>query len=134
MHKFDVKSMAKLDSPERRSVLPPDKIIEILGLNPGDTVADMGCGIGYFTFPVSLAVGSTGKVYAMENDLFWPDEAVDVGLVIFVLHEARDTRKFLSEVKRILRTGGILALIDWEKRETPQGPPVKQRIDKECVA
>jgi len=65
-HKFDVKSFAKLDNPERRKSLPADAILHKFDLEDGDVVADVGCGIGYFTFPASSVVGLTGKVLAMD--------------------------------------------------------------------
>jgi ubiquinone/menaquinone biosynthesis C-methylase UbiE len=160
-HKFDVKSLLKLDNPERRKILPADEILHKFDLEDGDVVADIGCGIGYFTFPASSIVGLTGKVLAMdisdemieqvreraklcevpnietikidEQDFGLPDSSVDVEIVFFVLHEAQNALQFIFELNRILKLGGKLALIDWEKREMPQGPPVAHRIDRQDV-
>lgn len=157
-HKFDVKSLAKLDTSERRKMLPPDETLHKFGLSQGDIVADVGCGIGYFSLPASTIVGLTGKVLAMdisdemleqvrekahqfgavnietikieEQDFLLADGSVDVEIVFFVLHEAQEAHQFIFELNRILKPGGKLALIDWEKRETPHGPPVAHRIDK----
>ncbi|MBU2702302.1 hypothetical protein Ga0466249_003429 [Sporomusaceae bacterium BoRhaA] len=41
-HKFDVKSFAKLDNPERRKSLPADEILHKFDLENGDVVADVG--------------------------------------------------------------------------------------------
>ncbi|WP_215829676.1 class I SAM-dependent methyltransferase [Pelorhabdus rhamnosifermentans] len=160
-HKFDVKSFAKLDNPERRKSLPADAILHKFDLEDGDVVADVGCGIGYFTFPASSVVGLTGKVLAMdisdemieqvrdraklcgvtnietikidEQNFLLPDGSVDVEIVFFVLHEAQNALQFIFELNRILKPGGKLALIDWEKKEMPQGPPVTHRIDRQEV-
>ena len=39
-----------------------------IGIRKGHTVVDFGCGTGYYTFPASLVVQSTGRVYAVDND------------------------------------------------------------------
>ncbi|MDP6635728.1 MAG: class I SAM-dependent methyltransferase [Phycisphaerae bacterium] len=44
----------------------PARVVADLGLKEGSTVADVGCGSGYFTFRLSKAVGEKGKVFATE--------------------------------------------------------------------
>ena len=44
----------------------PTIVIEALRLRPGDTVADLGAGSGYYTFRLSPVVGDTGKVLAID--------------------------------------------------------------------
>lgn len=46
----------------------PDAVIEALGIQPGDTLADVGAGGGYFTFRLARAVGDAGRVYAVDVD------------------------------------------------------------------
>jgi predicted methyltransferase len=46
----------------------PERVIEALALGPGDRVADIGAGDGYFVPWLSRAVGPTGRVYAVEVD------------------------------------------------------------------
>lgn len=65
-HKFDPKKFTKLDSPERRKLLPPEAVIEKIELNEGQKVVDIGCGIGYFTFPMARVVGENGFVYGVD--------------------------------------------------------------------
>ena len=55
-----------LDSPTRRWLQPPDKVIERSGIKPGMIVLDLGCGSGAFTMPVARVVGEGGKVYAVD--------------------------------------------------------------------
>lgn len=158
-HKFDIKSSAKLDNQERRKRLPPDEILHKFGISQGDIVADVGCGIGYFTIPASTIVGTDGKIFAMdisdemlvhtqekaqqagaanietikisEHDILLPESSVNVGVIFFVLHEAQEPRRFLTELNRIIKPGGKLAIIDWEKREMTQGPPAAHRVSNE---
>jgi len=44
----------------------PQKVIDQVGLKEKMIVADFGCGHGYFTLPVAKAVGSEGKVFAID--------------------------------------------------------------------
>jgi len=159
VHKFDSRSSAKLDNDDRRKRLPPDIILEKFGLRRGNIMADIGCGIGYFTLPASAIAGPEGKVFAMdvsnemliqtqekahlakatnieallisENDFLLQEKSVDIALVFFVLHEAEEPERFLAELYRIIKPGGRLAILDWEKREMPQGPPVEHRISNQ---
>src|SRR5262245_42117208 len=43
-----------------------DRVIESLEIRPGDRVADIGSGGGYFVFALAKAVGADGKVYAVD--------------------------------------------------------------------
>lgn len=44
----------------------PAAMIRKLDIVPGTTVADFGCGAGYFTFEAAKAVGAEGRVYALD--------------------------------------------------------------------
>lgn len=52
----------------RKSWQNTDEIIQQLGLDAGSTVADLGCGPGYFTIPIVKAIGSGGKIFAVDED------------------------------------------------------------------
>lgn len=160
-HKFNVSNRHKLDNDKKREFLPPYQTLENLGLQPGDIMADIGCGIGYFTIPASEVVGETGKVFAMdisfemiqevekkaeennitniktivteENDLKVDDGAVTYAFICTVLHEVENIHKFLNEVKRIMAEGERIAVIEWQKTESDWGPPLEHRLDKACV-
>src|SRR5580692_2506973 len=55
-----------LDRREREEEEHPDKVLDALDLRPGEVVADLGAGSGYFTFRMAPKVGETGKVLAVE--------------------------------------------------------------------
>src|SRR5262245_36607970 len=59
---------ASLNSPWRARWQQPDAVIRALAVQPGNQVADLGAGGGYFTFRLADAVGPTGKVYAVDVD------------------------------------------------------------------
>lgn len=46
----------------------PEEVIHALSIQPGDHIADLGAGSGYFTFRLADAVGPTGRVYAVDID------------------------------------------------------------------
>jgi ubiquinone/menaquinone biosynthesis C-methylase UbiE len=46
----------------------PDRVVAELGLRPGDRVADLGAGGGYFTPHLARAVAPSGVVYAVDTD------------------------------------------------------------------
>ncbi len=160
VHKFNPENKTKLDNEWRRENLPPVETLEKLGLKASDSVADIGCGIGYFTIPAAKMIGDN-CAYALDTspemlaevvqrseaaglnniktvkteelDLLIPDEAVSFALLVNVIHEIVDKNQFLEEISRILKPGGRLAIIDWEKAQTPMGPPLDHRISKEEV-
>jgi ubiquinone/menaquinone biosynthesis C-methylase UbiE len=144
-----------LDGEERRKILPARLLLKQMKIKEGDTVLDFGAGIGYFSIPALDSVGDTGTVIAIDlsdrmleelrrragkrtnlmmyhaNDL--GTLTADVILLITVLHEVEHPQKFLESCFTHLRPGGRIFVIDWQKKETPRGPPVSERITKEEV-
>src|SRR5947208_6293033 len=55
-----------LERPEREREERPDLLVEALKLEPGDVVADIGAGTGYYTWRLAKAVGDRGLVYAVD--------------------------------------------------------------------
>ncbi len=157
-HKFDVNNMNRLDSTERRKMLPPEETLINAGLAKNDIFIDIGCGIGYFSIPASKIVGPKGKVFALDTSNEMLEELnkrinenkitnivkihsapynfhLDQGTGTFalmsnVLHEVDDKLLFLKETNKILKTEGKLCIIEWQKKETEKGPPVKDRLSE----
>ena len=159
MHKFNPINKKKLDNPERRKMLPPEIVLQKLGLKEDDDMADIGCGVGYFTFPAAEIISSENEIYAIdiseemleevekeskekeiknislvkstEYDLKLEDGKVSFALMVNVLHETDDKVRMLKEIHRILRTDGRIAIVDFEKKQTESGPPLDHRISKD---
>lgn len=157
-HKFDAKNKHKLDNEKRRKMLPPEQTLISLGLKEGDTMADIGCGIGYFTVPASKIVGENGKIYAMdihpemleevhvkvkennisnietvlteEYDLKLEADKITIAFICTVLHEIEDKAKFISEIKKSICDKGRIVIVEWQKIKSEFGPPVEHRLDK----
>ncbi|HLI62491.1 MAG TPA: class I SAM-dependent methyltransferase, partial [Terriglobales bacterium] len=54
------------DTPGRGQKLHINQVMDILGITPGKTVADIGAGGGWFTVRAARRVTSTGTVYAVD--------------------------------------------------------------------
>jgi Protein-L-isoaspartate(D-aspartate) O-methyltransferase (PCMT) len=55
-----------LEDPKRDAYQKPHEVLTALGLKPGEIIADIGAGSGYFTFHLAHHVGDKGKVYAVD--------------------------------------------------------------------
>jgi serine/threonine protein kinase/SAM-dependent methyltransferase len=60
--------VGEFESADREAVQKPVEVLAALGLRPGEHVADIGSGTGYFTVPVAKLVGPSGRVWAVEID------------------------------------------------------------------
>lgn len=56
-------------NPHRELWEKSSKMIEALDLKPGESVADIGSGPGFFSFKFAKLVGPTGKVLAIDNNI-----------------------------------------------------------------
>ena len=150
---FDPKKIHLLESEKRRSYLDPNKIMSFLGLQPNYIVADLGCGSGVFSIPLSKKVK---KVYGIDiepkmiqaldekilkkniiniktllsNGTKIPLETASLDLLITVntLHEFKNRNKVFKEIYRVLNPTGKLAVVDFKKKKEGFGPPSKIRI------
>jgi len=158
-HRFDPTHVHRLDNPERRKSLPPEQLLEHLPINQMDDILDIGAGTGYFTFPA--AEKTSGTVFALDVEpkmleilqqklddqsihnvkllqgeiehLPLEDAKVDHVIASLVLHEVDPLEKGLSEIARVLKPGGHLFCLDWEKVESEQGPPLHHRIHSDDI-
>jgi ubiquinone/menaquinone biosynthesis C-methylase UbiE len=161
VHKFNINKRKKLDSEERKRLLAPYETLLKLGLQEKHNVADIGCGTGLFTIPASEICGKNAIVYAIdiseemlsevkerslkeglkhiqtvksdEYDFKLKENIVDFVLICTVLHEIDDKKRFLDEAKRICKSGGEIAVIEFNETQTIFGPPISHRIDRKQV-
>jgi ubiquinone/menaquinone biosynthesis C-methylase UbiE len=58
-----------------------------------------------------------------------PEASLDLVLLANTLHGSQNRSSMLQEVMRLLRPGGYLLIIEWNKEETPPlGPPLQDRL------
>jgi ubiquinone/menaquinone biosynthesis C-methylase UbiE len=79
------------DKPGRAEQLQIDRVMDILGIVPGKSVADIGAGSGFFTVLAARRVGDKGTVYAVDIN---PDAIQYI--------DARMKKEDLHNVKTIL--------------------------------
>lgn len=137
--------------------LPPAEVILALGLEAGESVADIGAGTGYFTLPMANAVGSSGRVYAVDaqpqmlellrqkldpaansnielvqaeaDSTQLPASSCDLVYLANVWHEFDDRPAVLREARRVLKDSGRIAILDWRPDVEPEhGPPLAIRL------
>ena len=135
-----------LDSEERVESLRVAEVVEALEVEAGTSVADIGAGTGLFTWPLSVAAGEEGTVYAVDinptllahleeqtrernlenvqvvrggfDDPLLP-EPVDLIFICDTLHHIDAPDRYLRTLRQHLRPGGRVAVIDFRSGESP---------------
>lgn len=125
---------------ERDRNLQVERVMDVLGLQPGSFVADIGAGSGWFTVRAARRVGSRGRVYAVEinrdylkyietralreklsnvrtvlgkeDDPLLPPQSVDAVLILKTYHEIAQPILLLKRLRQSMRSGARLGIID----------------------
>jgi ubiquinone/menaquinone biosynthesis C-methylase UbiE len=134
-----------LARPEREKEERPEQALDAIGVEKGSTVADVGCGPGYFTSRLARRVGLEGTVYGediqpgMLNDLVTnmraqglnnvkpvlgtetdpklPKEAVDLIILVDVYHEFSHPQEMLRGMRESLKPNGRLVLLEYRAED-----------------
>ena len=138
-----------LTRPEREAEEAPDAALDAIGIPPGAMVADVGAGVGYFTWRLAERVQPNGIIYAndiqpemlgllrknmaarhltnfeavqgREDDPKLPPGRMDLVLLVDVYHEFSQPQKMLQKIRESLKPDGRLVLIEYRK-EDPSVP------------
>jgi ubiquinone/menaquinone biosynthesis C-methylase UbiE len=117
----------------------PEKMLKDY-IREGDTVLDVGPGMGYFTIPMARMVGESGKVIAADVQqkmlAFVESKAekvglaqrieprlvsqnslgihvqIDFALAFWMVHEVPDQNRFLEELKSLIKPGGLFLMVE----------------------
>jgi arsenite methyltransferase len=148
-----------LEDPKRDAYQKPHEVLTALGLKPGEVIADIGAGSGYFTFRLAHHVGDTGKIYAVDvspdmilhinrrirelkvdnvisiladpDDPLLPDASVNRFFFSNSWHHIDNPTKYLALMKKMLKPAGEIMIIDFHKKDLPVGPPMPMKIARE---
>src|SRR2546430_8418418 len=138
-----------LERPEREDEERPSLALPALKLKPGDAVADIGAGSGYYTRRLAKLVGDKGVVYAVDiqqemldlltnkmaelsihnvkavlgdvKDPKLPGTSVDLALLVDVYHEFDYPYEMIQGICAALKPGGRIAFIEF-RGEDPKVP------------
>jgi len=150
--------IAFLESKQRERLIPPETLISEMPIEKNHTLLDIGAGTGFFTIP--MAQNTSGKVYAMDPDrrmlsiiedkakekgltnieliqdyienLNLQNDSVDFAMASLILHEVSSLSKALSKIYEVLKSGGHLLCLEYEKDDLiVEGPPMSIRIGSE---
>jgi len=141
------------------SLLDKNSILAHLRIESGQVILDAGCGDGYMSKEFAKLTGSKGKVYALDPDPLsidtleaettgtnivplvgditietkLPAGSIDLVYLSTVVHgfSKSQMKGFATETNRLLKPGGILAVIEIQKEDTPFGPPLEIRVSPE---
>ena len=130
-----------LEREERVLEERPEAVLDALALEPGDVVADVGCGSGYYARRMSRRVAPEGRVFCVEiqqemldlmqqladgegatgiipvlgdvDDPKLPAGEVDWIILADVYHEMSDYEAMLAGMRAALAPGGRVALLEY---------------------
>lgn len=151
------KYIKRFEDPVRDEWQKPDVVVESLHLKPGMNVADIGAATGYFTrrlakqvmpggyalgvdiedgfFPYMLKRGYEDGVYnlfpvkALPDDPRLPENSLDLILIVDTLHHIEGRAAYYEKLKKGLRSGGRVVVVDFKKDEDiPVGPGPEMRL------
>lgn len=125
-----------IDNPLRRRYI--GSMLKRIGIRPGERVLELGPGPGAFTVDAARGAGAGGQVIALDiqpqmvvrvqkrireagvdnvticvasaHDLPLPDGSVDRAFLVTVLPEIPDQDRALAELRRVIRSGGVLSI------------------------
>ena len=133
--------LRKLDDPARDEWQKPDEVLRSLELPPGAVVGEIGAGTGYFTLRLARmaahvfaseaapqmlevlrerlaasALRNVTPVLGLADDPFLPSGRCDLILNVNAYHHFPEPPSFLRRIKRALRPGGRIAIVDFHEK------------------
>jgi SAM-dependent methyltransferase len=137
------------EDPQRAENLQIERVMDVLKIREGSSVADIGAGSGWFTVRAARRVGPRGTVFAVEinqdflkhieeratteklsnirtvlgreDDPLLPEKSVDAVLLLKTYHEIAQPVRLLARLRRSLREGALVGIIDRDGKGDDHG-------------
>ena len=157
--KFDPKKLQKLNNPKRLADIPPEYICDKLAIQKPDVLVEIGAGTAFFSIAflqhlqpsaiyacdvsevmINWIKKNVSPIYPIiiplkseERSVPLKDEIAELVFMVNLHHELDNASSTVTEAYRILKPGGEIFIVDWKKKEMPEGPPEKIRYLPEQV-
>ena len=152
---MDPARIERLRSPERLEYFDPEEIWRVLRPAPDCTLIDIGTGVGFVALPfakrypeatvygcdilegmiellledaAAQGLGNVDGIVMTPNAVGLPDGTADIVVMAQLHHELDDPAPLLSECRRLLATGGIVAIVDWKDEDNGKSPAAGRRV------
>lgn len=147
----DIVSSQYSDEASRELAGEAVTVMDAMGIGPGDTVADIGAGRGYYTWNLAARVGPTGLVYGEDifqatvgalrkrmaeagktnvkvvlgtpGDPKLPPASLDHALLIHMYHEIENPYELLWNLRTSLKPGATVGIVDADRPTRSHGTP-----------
>ncbi|WP_197441920.1 methyltransferase domain-containing protein [Thalassoglobus polymorphus] len=135
--------LGRFEIESREVYFAREKVLDACAIKPGDSVADIGAGTGFYSRLFASAVGETGWVYAVDisprflehinrksqsdkvtnitsvlctdQSVRLPPNSVDVAFICDTYHHFESPQATMASIHRALKPGGTLVVIDFER-------------------
>ena len=132
--------LSRFEYPDRDKNLQVNRVMDILAITPGKSVADIGAGSGWFSVRAARRVTQTGLIYAVDinpeaieyiqqrtqreglnniktilghpDDPLLPPHSIDAALLLKTYHEVAEPVALLKNLRQSLRPGARIGIID----------------------
>ncbi|MEE4349743.1 MAG: methyltransferase domain-containing protein [Pacificimonas sp.] len=139
------------DEASREQSGEAETVISILGVEDGETVADIGAGKGFYMQRLAAAVGPEGKVFAQDifedvvsdlnvraaangfgnvtavlgtpGDPQLPPNSLDHALMVHMYHEIENPYELLWHLRDSLKADATIAIVDADRITSQHGTP-----------
>ena len=137
---FPARDALALLNPQRRRLHPVVEIVRFFRIEPGDTVLELGPGPGYYSIEAARAAAPGGRAICVDVQpgmIAVLDErlraggatnahpvvgdathlplgagSVDAAFLVFVLGEIPDRPAALAELRRVMKPGGVISIVE----------------------
>lgn len=127
---------------------PPEQVLKAIGIKPGMVIGEVGAGRGRYTVQIASRIGPSGMVYANDieesylkqlekrcadqgvtnvkivvgglTDTKLPPEALDLVIMVNVVHCLAEPVPLLRSIKKSLKPGAVIAIVEGSLEKLPE--------------